>query len=135
LYREGSCFIVAEMLKLLRASNLLAFIAAIMLVIGGAPARAAQAPCNPCPPDCPMMAQTHMGAGASDHGPQAPAKGKADNHCKPGLACQASTPAPILSQASQVMILTADVADLSSQARQGRRSRPPDPMLRPPRQL
>lgn len=136
LYRQGSCFILAEMLKLLRASNLLAVIAAIMLVVGGVPARAAQTPCNPCPPDCPMMAQMHMGAGASDHGHQAPAKGKPDSSCKPGLACQAFAAAPILSRAAaQVMILTAEVADLSSQARPGGASRPPDPTLRPPRRL
>jgi hypothetical protein len=118
---------------MLRARHVLALIATIMLVIGGAPARATQSPCNPCPPDCPMMSQMHMGADA--HGQQAPAKGRADNPCKQGLACQVSTSPLILSQASSGFVLTVIEADLRPLHPKGRPSRPPDPTLRPPRQL
>jgi hypothetical protein len=118
---------------MLRARHVLALIATIMLVIGGGPARAAQSPCNPCPPDCPMMSQVHMGAGAQGH--QTPAKGKADNPCKQGLTCQVSANAPILSQTSVAVVLTAVEADLRPLSHEGGPSRPPDPTLRPPRQL
>src|SRR5258708_5933108 len=57
-----------------RVRVLLGLLAAIILMIGGAPASASSNPCNPCPPDCPMMAQTAataQGGAASDHHGQA----------------------------------------------------------------
>jgi hypothetical protein len=105
-----------------------------MLVIGGAPARAAVTPCNPCPADCPMMAQ--MAKGSADHHAQSPGKsGKADDPCKAGLACQAAFAAPVLPQVSADTILTAEAADHLLASWLGGPSRPPDPGLRPPIQL
>jgi hypothetical protein len=114
-----------------RIQVIAALFAAIMLVIAGAPVRAAAAPCNPCPPDCPMMQQ----AAAADHHDQAPAKGGADNPCKQGLPCQAVAAAPAPSQSAEIRIL-ADAADVGRPARDlPAASHPPDRSLRPPIQL
>lgn len=72
-----------------RPTFLVALLAVIMLVIAGVPARAAAEPCNPCPPDCPMMQQL-AAEQAADHG-STPAKGKADNPCQQVVACQTIT--------------------------------------------
>jgi hypothetical protein len=122
------------MLKLFRASNLLALVAAIMLVVGGAPARAAVDPCDPCPPDCPMMAQI---AKAADHHHQSPAKnGGADNPCKQGALCQASVVAAPAAAAQTGVRFIAIATDVLRPTRQlSPTSRPPDPGLRPPIQL
>ena len=103
-----------------------------MLVIAGAPVRAAATPCNPCPPDCPMMQQT----AAANHHDQAPAKGGgADNPCKQGLLCQAIAATPAPSQSVEVRVL-ASAADLGGPARElPAASHPPDRSLRPPIQL
>lgn len=83
-----------------------------------------------------MMAQMQKAGGVMDHHATAPAKGgKADNPCKPGLTCQMSTGAPVLSEAPAVVVLTADAADLSATYRDGGPSRPPDRSLRPPIKL
>jgi hypothetical protein len=115
-------------------ANLLAVLASIILVIGGAPAWAATTPCNPCPPDCPMMAQ--MAKAASHHDTQAPGKsGKADDPCKAGMACQANFAAPLLPAALGETILTTESAEHVAAASLGGPSRPPDPGRRPPIQL
>jgi hypothetical protein len=122
--------------KLFRASNLLAILAAIMLVIGGAPAWAAASPCNPCPPDCPMMAPMKVAKTSADHHAPAPGKsGKADDPCKSGLACQAAFATPLLPEAAAETLLTAQAADHRLTSSVGGPSRPPDPGLRPPIQL
>lgn len=119
-----------------RLPFLFACLAAIMLVISGTPARAAVTPCDPCPPDCPMMAQMHAAQAAADHHAAAPENGgKAGNPCKPGLACQMGASAPILSETSAPILLTTDDAHLSAVHRDGGPSRPPDPRLRPPIEL
>jgi hypothetical protein len=112
-----------------------AFLAAIMLVIVGAPARAAVSPCDPCPPDCPMMQQ--MAAATPDHHGQAHDKGgQAENPCKQGLACQGSA-APVVapSGALAAVVLTTEAVDHRLAVALAAPSRPPDRSLRPPIQL
>jgi hypothetical protein len=107
-----------------------------MLVITGLPARASESPCNPCPPDCPMMAQMQMAAAAADHHATSPGKsGKAENPCKQGVACQTSAASPILSETPVAILLSADAADVYVLNHQGSPSQPPDETLRPPKQL
>ena len=107
-----------------------------MLVIGGAPAFASATPCNACPPDCSMMARTHMAAAAADHNAAVRGKsGRAENPCKQGMACQTSVASPVLSEVSAAVLLSADTADVYALNRQGGPSWPPDRTLRPPKQL
>jgi hypothetical protein len=105
-----------------------------MLIVGGAPARAAAAPCNPCPPDCSMMKQM---ASAMDHHSQAPAKGgKPDNPCKQDVLCQAAaTAAPAILHETGVRFLASATEVLRPTRQLPATSRPPDPGLRPPIQL
>lgn len=112
-------------------SRLLALLAAIMLLIGGAPAFAATQPCDPCPPDCPMMAQ--MTTATADHGKAPDPAGKADNPCKPDLACQASATmtAPLMHAVADVT-LTSTRVDHRLGDPLAAPSRPPDRSLRPP---
>jgi hypothetical protein len=116
-----------------RPSFVIALLAAIMLVIAGAPTRAAASPCEPCPPDCPMMQQMATGAaGAHD---KAPGDKAADDPCKQGVACQlsATMTAPVQSVAS------ATLASATVDHRLGDPlavpSHPRDRSLRPPIQL
>jgi hypothetical protein len=121
---------------LFRTSTLVAFLAALMLVIGGAPARAAANPCNPCPPDCPMMAQIAKASGEADHHAQVPEKsGKAENPCKSGLACQAAFAVPLIPQTAAETVLAAEAAHHDLIGTLAAPSRPPDRNLRPPIQL
>jgi hypothetical protein len=117
-----------------RLPFLAALLAAIMLVIGGGPARAASEGCDPCPPDCPMMAQMAT-ATADHHG--APAKGdKADDPCKPGPLCQTTAAAIAAPALSGAPVYLATVGDALRPLRQlPATSRPPDRSLRPPIQL
>ena len=128
---SSAIVILAPMLKL---SRLLALLAAIMLVIGGAPAVAAVQPCNPCPPDCPMMQQM---AGSAEHHSPAPAKGgQAENPCKQGLACQAFAAAVVAPTATQIAFtFTGDAIEHNISDALAAPSRPPDRNLRPPIQL
>ena len=115
-----------------RASTLLALVAAIMLVIASAPARAFASPCDPCPPDCPMM-QAEAQAGASDK--QGPPPASDQGACKAMAVCQAPAALPATTQAIGVTWLAAD--DVHQQLISARfaPSRPPDLALRPPIQL
>ena len=118
---------------MLRASTLVAFLAAIMLVIAGVPSRAAATPCNPCPPDCAMMQQMATSAAGHD---TAPANGgKADNPCKQGLACQVSTTVTAPAQTIASVTLTAAAIEHQLGATLAAPSRTPDRSLRPPIQL
>ena len=122
------------MLKLFRASDLLALLAAIMLVVGGAPARASAGSCNPCPPDCAMMAQ--MAKASADHHAKNPGKtGKSENPCKASLACQGAFAVPLLPQAAAETALAVEAADHDLIGALAAPSRPPDRTLRPPIQL
>ena len=114
-----------------KLSHILALLAAIMLVIGGAPAVAAAQPCDPCPPDCPMMQQ--MAASADNH-TQAPAKGgQPDNPCKQGLACQTFATAVAAPSGSFVTFaLSGDAIEHRLADALAAPSRPPDRNLRPP---
>jgi hypothetical protein len=119
---------------MLRANTLLALLAAIMLVIGSAPAVAAPQPCNPCPPDCPMMQQ--MAASAGHHAPT-PGKGsQSDNPCKQGVACTAFAAAVAApSQTLVAFALGGDAVEHRLADALAAASRPPDRNLRPPIQL
>jgi hypothetical protein len=117
-----------------RVRAFLGLLAAIILVIGGAPASASASPCNPCPPDCPMMAQ--MAKAANDHHAQTPGKtGKAENPCKSSAACQSAFAVPLLPQTAVETVLLAETTEHDLVGALAAPSRPPDPTLRPPIQL
>lgn len=108
--------------------------AAIMLVIAGTPVRAATGPCDPCPPDCPMMAQA-----SADQSQQAPAKAPkgdaAESPCQAMVACPAAIALPTPVQTLAVAWLTPKDAGLRPANQRRAPSRPPDRELRPPIQL
>lgn len=117
-----------------RVRVLFGLLAAIILMIGGAPASASSNPCDPCPPDCPMMAQVAMAA--ADHHEQPPGKsGKAESPCKSTAVCQSAFAMPLLPQSAAETVLLTETTrhDLADQLAAS--SRPPDPTLRPPIQL
>lgn len=106
-----------------------------MLVIAGAPSRAAAAPCRDCPPDCAMAIQ----AGAAMHADMGmagqPAKKAPESPCKPGMPCQTAAAAVVLSDVGAFSPLVAEPAILARLEQAPVPSRPPDPGLRPPIQL
>jgi hypothetical protein len=119
-----------------RVRVLVGLLAAIILVVGGAPASAASNPCNPCPPDCPMMAQMAQGAGMADHHDQAPGtSGKAETPCKSTAVCQTAFAVPLLPQTAVETVLLAEATAHDPVGPLAAPSRPPDPTLRPPIQL
>lgn len=116
-------------------SALLAFVATIMLVVAGGPAVATTAACDPCPPDCPMMASAQASAAAMDDRGKAPIQGETPqkSDCVQTALCQAATAAAPLTVGT--------VADLYFPRSTGKHdivsdgaapSRPPDRDLRPP---
>ena len=114
-----------------RVRVFLGLLAAVILMVGGAPASASAKPCNPCPPDCPMMAQ--MGKAAADHHDQGPGKsGKVENPCKSSAICQSAFAVPLLPQTAVETVRFAETTrhDLVGPIQVP--SRPPDPRLRPP---
>jgi hypothetical protein len=117
-----------------RVRVLLGLLAAIILMIGGAPASASSNPCNPCPPDCPMMAQ--MAKAAADHHDRAPGKsGKTETPCKSTAVCQSAFAAPLLPQTAAAPVLLAETTAHDLVGALAAPSWPPDPTLRPPIQL
>jgi hypothetical protein len=117
-----------------RVRVLLGLLAAIILMIGGAPASASSNPCNPCPPDCPMMAQ--IAKAAADHHDQAPGKsGQAETPCKSTALCQSAFAVPLLAQTTTETVLLAETTAHDLVGALAAPSRPPDPTLRPPIQL
>ena|SRR5258706_11100076 len=117
-----------------RVRVLLGLLAAIILMVGGAPAGASANPCNPCPPDCPMMAQ--MAKAAADHHDQAPGKsGKAETPCKANAVCQNGFAMPALLHTAVETALLAEATRHDLSVALAAPSRPPDPTLRPPIQL
>ena len=114
---------------------LLGLLAAIILMVGGAPANASSNPCNPCPPDCPMMAQMAQAADMADRH-QAPDKsGGSESPCKSTAVCQSTLVVPLLPQAAAETVILAEVAEHDLASAVAALSRPPDPTLRPPIQL
>lgn len=101
--------------------------AAIMLVIGGTPVRASTGPCDPCPPDCPMMAQA-----SADQAPKAPEGEPAESPCKAMVACVTAMALPTPPQTLAVAWLTPKNAGLRPANERRAPSRPPDRELRPP---
>jgi hypothetical protein len=117
-----------------RVRVLLGLLAAIILMVGGAPASAFANPCNPCPPDCPMMAQ--MAQTAADHHDQTPGDSrKADGPCKSAAVCQSAFAVPLLPQTTAETVLLAETTAHDLVGALAAPSRPPDPTLRPPIQL
>jgi len=116
-----------------RLSRFLALLAAIMLVIGGVPSRAAASPCDPCPPDCAMMKQMPTSSGQHNNAPDT--GGNADNPCKQGLACQVSAATAAPSEMVASVTLSAGVVDHRPGEPLAAASHPPDRSLRPPIQL
>jgi len=117
-----------------RVRILLGLIAAIILMIGGAPANASSNPCNPCPPDCPMMAQ--MAKTVAEHHDQAPGKsGKSESPCKSTAVCQTAFAVPLLPQTAAETVMPAEASAHDLVGALAAPSRPPDPTLRPPIQL
>lgn len=113
-----------------RLSRIFALLAAITLVIGGAPSVASASACDPCPPDCPMMKQL-AAEQAADHG-SAPAKGKADNPCQQMAACQTITATVAPSELVSFVALSAVTVAHPAFDPLDAPSRPPDRSLRPP---
>jgi hypothetical protein len=115
---------------LARLQKMLALLAAIMLVIAGSPALAATQGCDPCPPDCAMMAPT---AEIQPAGPDAaPKQGPASEApCKQTVLCQSAFAAAPLLTAGLAILSTAE-AEHSGLSILPAPSRPPDPALRPP---
>jgi hypothetical protein len=117
-----------------RVRVLLGLLAAIILMVGGAPANASSNPCNPCPADCPMMAQ--MAKTAADHHGLAPGKsGRAESPCKTTALCQSAFAVPLLLQTAVETLLLAETTNHDQVSQLAAPSRPPDPTLRPPIQL
>lgn len=116
-------------------SIVLSLIAVVMLVIAGGPAVAAPHACDPCPPDCPMMAELAAKAAAA-HESGAPADQQSDNPCKQMAACPSSTAAapPLLGEGFRA-VFTAGSARHGWLTVLAIPSRPPDRTLRPPIQL
>ncbi len=111
---------------------LLGLLAAIILMVGGAPANASSNPCNPCPPDCPMMAQA---AATSDHQQATRKSGGSESPCKSTAICPSTFALPLLPQAAVETAILAEAAEHDLVAALAAPSRPPDPTLRPPIQL
>ncbi|WP_372783358.1 hypothetical protein [Phenylobacterium sp.] len=119
-----------------RVRVLLGLLAAIILMVGGAPASATSNPCNPCPPDCPMMAQMAQAGAMADHQDQAPGKsGRAETPCKSTAVCQTAFAVPLLPQTAVETVLLAETTAHDLVGALAAPSRPPDPTLRPPIQL
>lgn len=116
-------------------SALLAFIATIMLVVAGGPTLAQVATCDPCPPDCPMMASATPSAAAMDDHGKAPAQGETPQKsaCVQTALCQAATVAPPVTVGTGADLYfprSAGKHDIVSD--RAAPSRPPDRDLRPP---
>ena len=113
-----------------KLSHLLALLAAIMLLIGGAPTMAAAQPCDPCPPDCAMMQQ--LAEHASDPQKAPNPTGKADNPCQQMAVCQTVTATVAPSELVSFVALSAGSVTHELFDPLQAPSRPPDRSLRPP---
>jgi hypothetical protein len=98
-----------------------------MLVIGGAPAFAQAAACDPCPPDCAMMKEA-----AAHHGKDQQTQGQADSSCKATLACAAPLAPPLLAEQIAFPARAAQPVQRQFASDRWAPSRPPDRELRPP---
>ncbi len=117
-----------------RVRAFMGLLAAIILMVSGAPVSASANACNPCPPDCPMMAQ--MAKAAAGHHDQAPGRsGKVENPCKSIAVCQSAFAVPLLPQAAVETVLLAEITEHDLPGALAAPSRPPDPTLRPPIRL
>jgi hypothetical protein len=113
----------------------LAFLATIMLVIAGGPSVATAASCDPCPPDCSMMAPAQASATAMDDHGKAPAQGETPqkSSCLQTGLCQAASVAPPMATATvAVLNLAQGTARHDIVSDRTAPSRPPDRDLRPP---
>jgi hypothetical protein len=116
-----------------KLGRILALLAAIMLVIGTAPAIAASQPCEPCPPDCPMMKM--LSANKAGDAQKAPSD-KRERPCKPGVLCQGSAPVtPAPPEASVRLTFSFEDVDHRPAGAPLPASHQPDRSLRPPIQL
>jgi hypothetical protein len=124
-------------MRLRNWSVLLAFVAAIMLVIAGGPSVAAAATCDSCPPECPMMAPAPASAAAAGDHVKAPAQGEKSppSSCLQTGLCQVSPVAPPAAVTAVVVHLPLSVAEHDIVSDRAAPSRPPDPHLRPPIRL
>lgn len=116
-------------------SALLAFVATIMLMIAGGPSVATAAACDPCPPDCPMMAPASASATAMDDHGKAPAQGETPQKspCVQTGFCQAaSVAAPMVGETAAVLPLPRNALRHDLISDRVAPSRPPDRELRPP---
>jgi hypothetical protein len=108
-----------------------------MLVIGGMPVSASASPCDPCPPDCPMMQQAAKAASSANHHTGAPDKrGTSGSPCDQGMACQAA-PNTMAAPIATVVAVRLTVRDATHERLNllAPSSHPPDRSLRPPIQL
>ncbi|HET6972288.1 MAG TPA: hypothetical protein VFH92_14260 [Phenylobacterium sp.] len=116
-------------------ARLLAILAvlALPLVATAAPARASS--CDPCPPDCPMMAQASSTAGGAHAGAPADAPHSKHAPCTPDAICLSAGAALAPSLVEAPAQFLAQTIRLSPLAQLPAASHPPDRSLRPPIQL
>lgn len=102
-----------------------------MLVIAGAPSLAVAAECDPCPPDCPMMAVAADQGDRQDH-PASDGPQDLGAACQQVIACQsaAALHAPLASGPAPSGLQAA--AEHERLLQPPPRSQPPDETLRPP---
>jgi hypothetical protein len=108
-------------------------LAAIMLVVAGAPSVATAMPCDPCPPDCAMMKAAM--AQADHHGKASQQQERPESPCKASIACPVAVVAPLLTVAAAPVWFAPQAAEQVALVQAAAPSRPPDRTLRPPIQL
>jgi hypothetical protein len=108
-------------------------LAAIMLVVAGAPSMAAAMPCDPCPPDCAMMKAAMVLA--DQHGKAPQQQERPESPCKASIACPVAVVAPLLAETAAPVWFAPQVADRPTLIQAAAPSRPPDRTLRPPIKL
>jgi hypothetical protein len=114
-----------------RVRIFIGLLAAVILMIGAAPASASRDACNPCPSDCPMTGQ--MAKATADHHAPTPGKtGGAEAPCKSGVACQAAFAVPLVPETAAEIVLATETARHDLIVALAAPSRPPDRNLRPP---
>ena len=114
-------------------STLLALLAAIVMIAAGGGAAQAAA-CDPCPPDCPMMAAMTTAPAAADNAKGEPRGEQPDNPCQPDVLCQAPMAVAALWQSATPDLSHRSASHGSFEVLPAP-SQPPDPALRPPIQL
>ena len=108
-------------------------LAAVMLVVAGAPSIAAAMACDPCPSDCAMMKAAMVQADHHGKAPQQQERPKSP--CKASIACPTAVVAPLLTETVAPVWFAPQATEQLALIQAAAPSRPPDRTLRPPIQL